>query len=67
MLQDLGVKLRQNLSTLEAFMTKVIYCWVLITKLLKDREFQFVYICSLLSTTQFIMKQNGSKLQVLAK
>ena len=30
---------------------------------LEEREFQFVYICSLLSKTPFVRKQNGSKLQ----
>ena len=39
---------------------------VLTTKLLEDREFQFVYISSLLSNTQFIKKQNVSKLQFLS-
>ena len=37
---------------------------VLTTQPLKNREFQFVYLCSLLSSTPFIRKQNGSKLQV---
>ena len=32
-------------------------------KPLEDREFQFVYIYSLLRKTQFIRGQNGSKLQ----
>ena len=31
------------------------------TKPLEDKEFQIVYICSLLSNTQFTMKQNGAK------
>ena len=31
-----------------------------------DRESQFVYVCSLLSNTQFIRKQNGSKWQFLS-
>ena len=35
---------------------------VLTTKPLESREFQFVYLCSLLSNTPFIRKQNGSKL-----
>ena len=30
---------------------------------LEEREFQFVYLCSLLSNTLFIRRQNGSKLQ----
>ena len=38
-------------------MTKVIYWLVLTTKLLEDREIQFVYRCSLLSNTEFIRKQ----------
>ena len=33
------------------------------TKPLEDREFQFGYICSLLSNTQFITNKNGSKFQ----
>ena len=32
----------------------------------EDREFQFVYIYSLLHKTQFIRGQNGSKLQFLS-
>ena len=32
-------------------------------KTVKEREFQFVYICSLFCNTLFIRKQNGSKLQ----
>ena len=36
---------------------------VLTTKPLEDREFQFVYLCSLLSNFQFIRQQNDSKLQ----
>ena len=35
-------------------------------KPLEDREFQFVYTCSLLSLFWFIRKLNGSKLQVLS-
>ena len=35
------------------------------TKPLKEREFQFVYICSLLSNTRFLRKLNGPKLQLL--
>ena len=35
---------------------------VLTTKPLEERKFQSVYICSLLSNTQFIRKQNGLKL-----
>ena len=35
-------------------------------KTLKDMEFQFVCICSLLSNTRSIRKQNGSKLQVVS-
>ena len=30
---------------------------------LEEREFHVVYLCSLLSNTHFIRKQNGSKLQ----
>ena len=37
--------------------------YLLTRKPLEDREFQFVYICSLFGKTQFIGKQNGSKLQ----
>ena len=40
--------------------TNVIYQGVLTTKPLEDREFQFFYICSLLSNAHFIRKQNGS-------
>ena len=42
---------------------KVIYLRVLTTKLLKDRKFQFVYICSLLSNKPFKRKHKFSKLQ----
>ena len=42
---------------------KVIYYGVLTTKPFENREFQFVDICSLLSNTQFLRKQNGLKLQ----
>ena len=31
---------------------------------LEDREFQFVYLCSLLSNKQFLTVQNGSKFQI---
>ena len=54
---------------LAAFVTlyiKVIYYGVLTTKPLEYKEFQFVYICSLLSNTQLIGKQNVSKLQLLS-
>ena len=37
------------------------YLWGIDNKTV--RRFQFVYICSLLSNTQFIRKQNGLKLQ----
>ena len=39
---------------------KVIYYGVLTTKPSKDREFQFVYICSLLSNKQLVRKENCS-------
>ena len=42
---------------------KVIYCGVFTTRPLEDREFQFVYICSLISNTEFIREQKGSKWQ----
>ena len=45
--------------------SKVIYYWVLTTKPLEDREFQFVYTCSLLSNVQFIRK-HWLKLQFLS-
>ena len=35
----------------------------LLRSIITKRKFQFVYICSLLSNTQFIRKQNGPKLQ----
>ena len=47
------------------FKVKVIYFGVLTTKPLEDRKFQFFYIHSLFSNTQFIRKQNGLKLQFL--
>ena len=34
--------------------------------LLRGSAFKFVYTCSLLSNTQFIRKQNGSKLKFLS-
>ena len=43
--------------------SRVIYVRVLKTKPLEDREFQFVYIFSLLNNIQFIRKQNDLKLQ----
>ena len=46
---------------------KVIYYGVLTKKMLEDREIQIVYICSLLSNTLFIRKQNVSKLKVLSR
>ena len=46
--------------------SKVIYSGVLTTKPSEDRVFQFVYICFLLSNSQFIMEHNGSKLQFLS-
>ena len=46
---------------------KVIYWGVLTRKPLKDMEFQFIYVCSLLSNTKFVNKQNGSKLIKIMK
>ena len=43
--------------------SRVIYLRVLATKPLEDREFQFVYLLSLLSNKQYIWKQNDLKLQ----
>ena len=42
---------------------KVIYKGVLIIELLEDEEFQFDYISSPLSNTQYKRKQSGLKLQ----
>ena len=44
---------------------KVIYQGVLTTKPFENREFQFVYICSLFSST--MRQQNGSKLKFLGR
>ena len=44
------------------FRIKALMVRVLTTKPLGNREFQSVYLCSLLSNTPFLRKQNGIKL-----
>ena len=50
-----AINLRPMITSIKDILTiRVIHLGVLTTKPLEAREFQFVYLCSLLSNTQFI-------------